>query len=96
MNSVLYQYLDDWTDGNYTIVQTCGACPEQYDMLDKDANIVGYFRLRHGTFTVEYPCAGGKLLLRENPKGDGVFEYDERECYLTKAYLEVIKEINNE
>lgn len=36
-------------------IQTCGACPEQYDVLDKSGNTVGYVRLRWGGLTCEYP-----------------------------------------
>lgn len=87
------EYLEDWTDGKYMLEQTCGACPEQYDMLDKSGNTVGYFRLRNGNFTVECPDCGGKLVFKASPQGDGVFEYDEREYYLTMGYLAIMQEI---
>lgn len=29
-------------------VQTCGACPEQYDVFDTDGNYIAYVRLRWG------------------------------------------------
>lgn len=38
--------------------QTCGACPEQYDVLLRGCK-VGYLRLRYGSFTVQCPDAGG-------------------------------------
>jgi hypothetical protein len=63
---------------------TCGACPEQYDAFIGD-ELVGYLRLRHGNFTVECPDCGGKLVYRANPKGDGLFDDDEREEYLSAA-----------
>lgn len=88
------EYLNDYTDGEYTLKQTCGACPEQYDMLDKQGNTVGYFRLRHGSFTVTYPDVGGKLVFRANPEGDGgMFEDYEREYYLTLGFLAIMHEI---
>lgn len=34
------------------LIQTCGACPEQYDML-LFGKRVGYLRLRHSHCTVE-------------------------------------------
>ena len=37
-----------------TLVRTCYACPEQYDVFFHDFQI-GYLRLRHGNFTAEYP-----------------------------------------
>ena len=46
----------------FTLTQTCGACPEQYDLTrDTDGATVGYFRLRHGAFTVTVPDVGGSL-----------------------------------
>lgn len=91
-------YGDNWYnyETNYLLKQTCGACPEQYDMLDEEGNTLGYFRLRHGRFTVEYPDCGGKLVLHSNPIGDGIFEDEEREYWLTLGYLSIIKEIQNE
>lgn len=88
--------LDNWTDCTYVLKQTCFACPEQYDMLDKKGNIVGYFRLRHGNFTVEYPDVGGKLVFNAKPDGDGIFEDYEREYYLTLGYLAIINEITKQ
>jgi len=66
------------------LVQTCGACPEQYDVFDGDQQ-VGYIRLRHGTMRVDCPDAGGDTVYTANPKGDGIFEDDERDYYLRFA-----------
>lgn len=71
------------------LVQTCGACPEQYDAFI-DGELVGYLRLRHGYFTVQYPNVSGELVYSAEPKGDGLFEYDEREGYLAAARLAII------
>jgi hypothetical protein len=68
----------------YELVQTCGACPEQYDVF-KDKKLVGYLRLRHGYFTANYPDVRGKTVYEAEPKGDGIFEPDERKFYLTSA-----------
>ena len=68
----------------YKLKLTCSACPEQYDVF-KDDKIVGYLRLRHGHFSVEYPDCGGELVYEAQPKGDGIFEDDERDKYLTNA-----------
>lgn len=51
-------------------VQTCGACPEQYDVYDNDHNIVGYVRLRWGGLSCEYPDVGGEEIYSANI-GDG-------------------------
>lgn len=70
--------------GKYRLEQTCGACPEQYDVL-LNGNIVGYLRLRHGSFTAEAPYCGGKTVYRANPDGDGIFEDHERYYFLSEA-----------
>ena len=63
---------------------TCGACPEQYDAFLKDEKI-GYLRLRHGYFRVEYPYVHGIIVYESHPIGDGIFEDHERKKYLKKA-----------
>lgn len=60
---------------------TCGACPEQYDAFIGE-NLAGYFRLRHGCFTVQAHGPGGPYVFEAEPKGDGVFDHDERDGYL--------------
>lgn len=38
---------------NIDFDQTCFACPEQYDIIDTDANKrIGYMRLRHGALSI--------------------------------------------
>lgn len=63
---------------------TCSACPEQYDAFYNGVK-VGYLRLRHGHFTVEYPDCGGELIYSAYPNSDGRFEYDERAYYMKEA-----------
>lgn len=70
--------------GEFTLVCTCGACPEQYDAF-LDGKQVGYFRLRHGKFYVDSPDVGGYTVYKAYPKGDGIFYEEEREYYLTEA-----------
>lgn len=70
---------------DYELEQTCGACPEQYDVY-LDGCEVGYLRLRHGHFRAEYTADGGDEIVYEGlPEGDGVFEYEERNYYLNRA-----------
>jgi hypothetical protein len=64
--------------------QTCGACPEQYDAFVNKKQ-VGYLRLRYGHFSVYCPDHRGEEVYSAQPRGDGLFEDDEREEYLTKA-----------
>ena len=66
------------------LIMTCGACPEQYDAIYQGKTI-GYLRLRHGYFSVDYSDCGGETVYSANPKGDGIFESEERDFYLNKA-----------
>lgn len=72
---------------DYVLVETCGACPEQYDVyLGANGAQVGYLRLRHGRFTADYVYDGADLCVyTANPEGDGIFEYEERTHYLNHA-----------
>jgi len=72
------------------LVKTCEACPEQYEAF-YNGKKVGYLRLRHGEFRVDYPDCGGKIIYEARPNGDGSFEDDEREFYLEQA-KEAIKD----
>lgn len=74
------------------LVKTCEACPEQYDAFLGE-RLVGYLRLRHGYFNVEYPCVGGELLYEADTKGDGMFDSDEREFHLGKAVRAIRKRL---
>lgn len=53
-----------------TFKQTCSACPEQYDVFDKDDKQVAYIRLRWGSLYVECPDVGGETVY-EASIGDG-------------------------
>jgi len=82
------------------LIQTCGACPEQYEAFVKDffsedeKKQVGYLRLRHGFFYVDYPDCGGERIYDANPDGDGCFSCDERESFLNKAKESILDKIN--
>jgi len=76
------------------LVETCGACPEQYDVFSEDKQ-VAYYRLRHGYFRVDVPICGGETIYEAYPNGDGIFESDEREFYLKKAEQAVKKYYEN-
>ncbi len=76
----------------YTLIRTCFACPEQYDVYDSEGNMVAYFRLRHGTFRVDVPDVGGDNIVSTNKvKGDGEFYDDERFYWLNHAVEKVIE-----
>lgn len=67
------------------LVMTCQACPEQYDVIGEDGEVVGYLRLRWGHFSAHAYGPGGPVVYTAQPDGDGVFEYYERDKYLTAA-----------
>lgn len=68
--------------------QTSFACPEQYDVFIGEAQ-VGYLRLRHGAFRVDYPECGGETIYTAEPDGDGEFTNAERWEYLDRARVAI-------
>lgn len=78
------------------LIRTCIACPEQYDVFDKEGNQVGYLRLRHGYFRAEEDCCGGKTVYEADTKGDGMFESDEKYYHLGKAIEAIKNNLKNE
>lgn len=68
-----------------TLRLTCGACPEQYDAFNETGTQVGYLRLRHGTFRVDYPACGGETIFEASTRGDGSFDDNERDHFLKCA-----------
>ena len=72
----------------YRLERTCQACPEQYDVYVGEEQ-VAYLRLRHGHFYAAVPDHGGDEVYSVDPKGDGIFEDDERVMYLTSAVLAI-------
>ena len=81
------------------LIRTCTACPEQYDAFTANRIQVGYLRLRHGYFRVDYPNVSGEMIYEAYPKGDGIFEEFERKYYIKqakKAIRKAIKKYNPE
>ncbi len=74
------------------LIKTCEACPEQYDAYLGD-EIVGYLRLRHGHFTVQFPNPTGEVVYESEVKGDGIFEWDERGFHLDIAKRVILANI---
>ena len=69
-----------------TFDQTCGACPEQYDVF-KDGEQVGYVRLRHGYLRVDVPDCGDTTIYEHSFSDgwQGIFDSeDQRTEHLTK------------
>lgn len=67
-----------------TFIQTCSACPEQYDVYNKNCREIGYIRLRYGMLRADYY---GKTVYSHD-FGDGykgTFDNkDEQQHYLKK------------
>lgn len=77
------------------LVKTCNNCPEQYDAFIGDKQ-VGYLRLRHGYFRVDYPDCGGVTIFTSEPNGDGIFtSEEEREHHLTAACRAILRHIDS-
>jgi len=72
------------------LVQTCGACPEQYDVYI-DGEKLGYMRLRHGYFRAEY-C--GEVVFEGYPRGDGCFDVEEKTLWLNRACSAIFEKHN--
>lgn len=78
----------------YKLHRTSIACPEQYDILDQNDIQTAYFRLRHGRFYASCPDIGGEIVYDVHPKGDGIFDKDERDMHLGAAILAVDRWVN--
>lgn len=66
----------------WKLVKTCIACPEQYELFTETGRQVGYFRLRHGEFRVDYPeCSYHTVYETWDSElldgSDGIFTSDE-------------------
>ena len=89
---------DERTIMGCKLILTCSACPEAYDVFyteNGEEKQIGYLRLRHGIFYAAYPDYGGEDVYVCRPKGDGIFNADEREEHLTKAVIALLKRHKN-
>lgn len=79
-------------------VLTCGACPEQYDVLDDKDKEVGYLRLRWGGFTADVTINGFYeevySYTYDNQPMLGLFpSEEERQLQIKKALKAIKKEL---
>jgi hypothetical protein len=74
----------------FYFVNTCYACPEQYDVYRDNGKACGYARLRWGTLYANYPGINGFTIYEksfsDNHKGSFESE-DERQKYLSKIAI---------
>ena len=77
-------------------VETCSACPEQYDVFLGDKQ-VGYLRLRSGWFRVDFPECGGETIYEHyfDDGWKGCFDDTERDYFLKEAEKAIIKKIKS-
>lgn len=80
--------------GDFKLVLTCIACPEQYDAYYDNEDVpCAYFRLRHGEFTVRVPDAEGTLVYDTTRiEGDGVFASAEERLFQLTAGVDAVKD----
>ena len=90
---MLAEYGSDEED-RIKLVETCGACPEQYDAYYRGEK-VGYLRLRHGYFYCEN-LRSGLNVYDAHPQGDGIFDYNERDYYLNAACTALLNALKSE
>lgn len=73
------------------LIQTCGACPEQYDGYLGEEKIA-FLRLRHGRFRAEYK---NTVVYTASTNGDGCFDENERDLHLNAACKAILEAHNN-
>ena len=75
------------------LVQTCPACPEQYDAFLGERQ-VGYLRLRWGEFRVDFPECGGATIYCAafDDPFKGAFDNDEERAQYLEAAKAAIRE----
>ena len=79
-------------------VQTCMACPEQYEVFIENSKQVGYIRLRWGILRVDYPdCLNETIYTHDFEEGfKGTFSDGERDEYLNMIADIINEKIKNE
>ena len=78
------------------LTQTSCGCPEQYDAFYAGVQI-GYLRLRHGYFRVDFPECGCETIYDTwKVKGDGIFTDDKRDRYLLIAKQRLLEKLIEE
>lgn len=79
-------------------VCTCGACPEQYEVYDKNGRHVGYVRLRWGGLRCDYPDIGEETIYYASIGNGwtGCFDNDEQRMeHLNNIADKILEKISN-
>ena len=79
-------------------IQTCEACPEQYDVVDDNRNQVGYVRLRWGCLRCDYPDVGKETIYSTSFDDERMGYSDsqeQREHYLNIIADKLLERINH-
>ena len=61
------------SERNLELVQTCFACPEQYELYHRGHEI-GYLRLRHGSFRADYKPTDETVYEIKDIYSDNIFD----------------------
>lgn len=79
-------------DGELFLKRICDGCPESYEVLNNQDDIVGYIRLRWGYLACEVPDVGGDIVY-EHDFDDGLkgcFSNDDEANEYLNACLDAI------
>lgn len=63
----------------FYFLNTCAACPEQYDVYRENGELCGYVRLRWGVLRADYPNIDGETIYTKTYEDDfkGCFDNEE-------------------
>ncbi len=73
----------------YQLVLTSEMMPEQYDVYDRHARVVGYIRQRYAHVGAYWPDCGGECVYEADTTGYCGFDPDERLHHLWHAVLAI-------
>lgn len=93
----------DYILNDLLFIGTCGACPEQYDVVYKSADDilyqVGYVRLRYGKLSCAFTDVGGEIIYRHEYDDDpflGTFlDEEDRVLHLNNIALKIKQKLED-
>lgn len=97
---MLYSAPKDQVIQDLTFKLTCSACPEQYDVFDKDNEQVAYVRLRHGSLSLsnadisedwwETDTNDTNFPKDKRLRGDAMFDDDDERTFFLNFIAKII------